>query len=75
MLPRSAGGDMSDVSLDRQITCVRREISMRRSVYPRWVKDGRMSEAAADMEIRCMEAVLRTLNDMKLLKGIDNPEE
>lgn len=48
---------------------------MRRSVYPRWVKQGRMSEAAADMEIRCMEAVLRTLNDMKLLKGIDNPEE
>jgi len=26
------------------------------------------------MEIGCMEAVLATLHDMKLLKGIDNPD-
>lgn len=37
---------------------VKREIAMRRRVYPRWVSDGRMTRAKADAEIAVMEAIL-----------------
>lgn len=31
-----------------QIACVKRELAMRRSAYPKWVAAGRMEQAAAD---------------------------
>lgn len=49
------------VALADQIACVKREIAMRRKVYPRWVADGRMTQAKADRETAIMEAVLTTL--------------
>lgn len=36
---------------------VEREVSMRRRVYPRWVAEGRMTQADADFQIRVMEAI------------------
>lgn len=45
----------------KQIECVRREIALRRSAYPRWVKNGRMTESEALDELGCMEQVERTL--------------
>lgn len=36
---------------------IEREIKMRRRVYPRWVADGRMTQAKADSEIAIMEAI------------------
>ena len=47
--------------LEEQVRCVEREIRCRRRVYPRWVEERRMSQAAADHELACMEAVLVTL--------------
>lgn len=47
--------------IDEQIKCVRREIAMRERVYPRWVKDGRMTQQKADSELRLMKQVLATL--------------
>ena len=35
---------------------------MRERVYPAWVKNGKMKQAAADQEIARMEAVSVTLN-------------
>lgn len=40
---------------------VRREIRMRRSVYPKWVRAGRMDQVEADRQIDLMEAVERRL--------------
>lgn len=50
-------------SLLEQIASVEREIAMRIRVYPRWVTLKKMSDAKAEHEIKCMQAVLSTLND------------
>lgn len=47
-----------------QIACARRELSMRRRVYPMWVSTQRMTQAKADHEIACMEAIVATLEAM-----------
>jgi len=45
------------VTAAEKLACVEREIKMRRRVYPRWVGDGRMTQAKADSEIQTMEAI------------------
>lgn len=52
---------MNPVSLDDQISCVLREIVLRRRLYPRWVGERKMSQHKSDTELRAMEAVLATL--------------
>ena len=52
------------VTLTDMIKCVRREIVMRRGVYPRRVTSGHMKQADADRETACMEAVLDLLEHM-----------
>jgi len=54
-------GHLPPVPLSDQIACVEREIAMRRRVYPNWVASGRLRQAAADEELRRMEAVRDTL--------------
>lgn len=49
------------IPLERQIACVRREVGMRRHVYPRWVATSKMSQDDADRQIATMEAVQATL--------------
>lgn len=44
-------------SLTDMIACAPREVSMRRRVYPNWVKAGRMTQAKADQEISTMQAI------------------
>jgi hypothetical protein len=46
------------VTHDDKIKCLRRELSLRRQVYPRRVHDGKMKSTSADREIRVMEAIL-----------------
>lgn len=55
------GEPMTDVPIDEQVTCVKREIAMRERVYPRWVASNRMTPAKAKTEIETMKAVLATL--------------
>lgn len=50
-----------DVSLERQIACVKRELGCRGAVYPLRVARGVMRQAKADEEVACMRAVLLTL--------------
>ena len=52
------------IPLPDQIACVRREISMRRRVYPGWVSSGRMTQDQADQELARMQAVLETLQGL-----------
>lgn len=53
------------IDINRQIACVRREISMRRRVYPRWVSTGKMTQDEADRQISTMEAVQATLESVR----------
>ena len=61
----SPGGDQPTVALavpiEEQIVTVERELGFRRRLYPRWVGANKLTQAAADTEIRRMEAVLLTL--------------
>ena len=52
------------ISIHQQIKCVEREIVKRRSFYPRWVNEGKMSQDAANREIAAMEAVLVSLKGL-----------
>jgi hypothetical protein len=49
------------VPLELQIKCVRRELALRRNVYPVRVRARKMNGAEAAEEIERMEAVLATL--------------
>jgi hypothetical protein len=57
-------GEERKYTLDAQIACVKREIALRKNVYPKWVMSGRMRAEAADHEINCMIAVLRSLETL-----------
>jgi hypothetical protein len=49
------------IPLEEQLLCAKRELGMRRRVYGRMVREGRMAEHAAEREIGCMEAICKTL--------------
>lgn len=53
------------ITIERQIECIRREVNMRRRVYPRWVAAGKMSQAKAAEEIEVMEAVQAHLGSIQ----------
>lgn len=42
------------ISLDRQAAAVRRELGMRRHLYPRWVESGKLTQQQADDGIAAM---------------------
>lgn len=48
-------------SLEDQIVCVQREIRMRERNYPKWVENGRMTQAQSDKQLGTMRDVLETL--------------
>ncbi len=52
------------VPLDVQIACVKRELHLRASVYPRRIAQGRMTQRKATEEMQAMEAVLVTLQGL-----------
>lgn len=56
--------DERGYTIEAQIACVKREIAMRKNVYPKWVMSGRMKPEAADHEIHCMTAVLHSLESL-----------
>lgn len=53
------------LTIDDQIACVEREIRMRERVYPRWVGQGKMTQAKADHETAVMREALVTLRKVK----------
>ena len=53
------------ISLNQQIEEIERELTMRRSVYPRWVSAGKIRKGEADYQIARMEAVKATLEWMR----------
>lgn len=53
------------VSLDDQIACARRELALRKRVYPNWVTAKRMNPLKAENEIDAMAAIVATLEGLK----------
>jgi hypothetical protein len=62
------------LSLPIQIECVKRELWMRRQVYPERVARKAMSQAKADQEIEAMESVLVTLESLHSISDGDQPD-
>jgi hypothetical protein len=52
-----------------KLACLKRELGMRRRVYPRWVAQGKMSQAEMDREIRVMEALVADYAPSDLFGG------
>jgi hypothetical protein len=59
------------MSLQTQISCVRREIAIRKNVYPKWVATGKMRQGEADFEIAAMTEVLETLMKLNEERGLN----
>jgi hypothetical protein len=51
----------TEITLDGQIACLKREIAIRKTVYPKWVANGRMGQEQASREIAVMTAALHVL--------------
>lgn len=54
-------------SMADQIACVRREIAMRRNVYPKWVESGRLKAVEAQREQDRMQAVHDSLERLAII--------
>ena len=52
---------MSSVALAELVACVDRELAFRSKVYPRWVKDHKMTAGTMEQEMRRMQAVRAAL--------------
>jgi hypothetical protein len=55
---------MSDIiTTADKLACAKRELAMRRGVYPRFIDAGKMSAGKAAHEIAAMEAIVRDYED------------
>lgn len=53
------------ITLDRMVAEARRELGMRRKAYPRWVANGRMTQAQADERIELQQAIVDKLEELR----------
>ena len=54
------------MNISEQIREVKREIALRKRVYPRWVSAGKLSDQAAERQLEAMESVLETLAELAM---------
>ena len=59
------------ISLQTQLECAKREVAMRRRVYPRWVEADRMTQVKSAQEISAMEAIVETLARLRAAEQPD----
>ena len=57
--------------IDAQLACVKREIGFRKRVYPRQISQGKITRADADREIATMQAVLGSLETLRLTEDVE----
>lgn len=48
-------------SLGQQIAELKRELGVRRAVFPNWIAKGTLKQRDADYRVACLEAALKTL--------------
>jgi len=58
------------MNIPDQIKIVERELALRRSCYPQWVKKGTMKQETSRHELAGMEAVLETLKACQYYEAI-----
>ena len=51
------------ITLDEMHDEIKREIAMRKSVYPRWIGNGKIKKETADLRILILEAIEIFLHD------------
>ena len=49
------------IALAEQIAEAQRELALRKKCYPAWIKSGKLDAGEATYQIRCLEAMVRTL--------------
>jgi hypothetical protein len=49
------------ITLTEQLAEARRELALRRKLYPGWVEQGRLTHEAAYHQLACMAAIVETL--------------
>lgn len=49
------------VTLPEMVKEAERELALRRNVYPKWIKSGRLSQEKADQQITVMAAIVEYL--------------
>lgn len=57
--------EIAQFTIEELIACQRREVNMRRSLYPKWVSMRRMSQHAAEVELAKAAAILEILEGMR----------
>lgn len=57
-------------STEDKLKCLRREIALRKSAYPKWIGSGRMTEEVAEREIAAMESILLDVQRVPILKEV-----
>lgn len=53
------------MTLDDQINCIKREIKRRKKFYPLMVRDGKLTQDEANLELCTIQAALETLTQLK----------
>ena len=51
------------ITLDEMHDEIKREIAMRKGVYPRWIENGKIKKETADLRVLVLEALQIFLND------------
>ena len=64
---------MPEFTIAEQIAEVERELAIRKRQYARWVKNGKTNQAAADLQLGRMGAVLETLRRAEVLMRSREP--
>jgi len=59
---------MTTFTIEELILCARRELGYRKRVYPRLIRDNKMSKEIADSEIALMRAIRENLENQQQLK-------
>jgi len=62
----------SPLSITEQLGAARRELALRQRCYPKWIPTGKITQAKADHEIACMEAIVGTLQKLKDLEEVSD---
>lgn len=57
------------MKIEDEIKSAGRELGMRRNVFPKWVKSGRMTQAQCDHEIGAMASIYERLKKIKAEGG------
>lgn len=60
----AGGGKVMKITIQQQLDAAKRELQMRKKVYPRRVERGLMRQTEADYEIATMTAIVETLKPL-----------